>query len=374
MFDAKRVIPMKAIIVAISIAALVLSGCVGARGWPGVASDGDTLYVGTMDGRVIALNPDSGSRIWQWKPEEEEAGSMFDCTSQGQFRAGMSYGIPVVEDGTVYFGAYDGKVYAIEAESGADVWNYDTDSSIAGGVAVVGDTLFVGTSDGELHAIDVTSGLSKQGFPFHTEEKIWATPVVRDGIVYFGSLDHKLYAVDAVTGESKWDFETGGGIASTSLLVDGVIYVGSFDSRFYAIDAGNGEEKWAFDQAGNWFWSEALYKESVIYACSLDHHVYAIDAVSGEMAWSEPFDAGDQIKSSPVIVGDVLIVVSNDGKVYGIDLDTGEEKWPQFDIEATVLASLCASGTTVYLNAQDNRLYTFDGLTGKQDWSVSLVE
>lgn len=373
MFDAKRAISMKAIIVAIVLTTLVLSGCVGPRGWPGVAVDGDTLFVGTMDGRVLALNPDSGSRIWQWKPEAEEAGSFLDCAGQGQFGAGNLYGIPVVADGTVYVGAYNGKVYAIDADSGSDVWNYDTDSPIAGGVAVAGDTLFVGTSDGELHAIDVASGESKQGFPFQTEKKIWSTPVVQDGTVYFGSLDHRLYAVDAGTGELKWDFETDGGIASPPLVVGGVVYVGSFDSKFYAVDAYTGEEKWAFDQAGNWFWAEALYEEGIIYACSLDHHVYAIDAGSGELVWATPFDTGGPIKSSPVIVGDVLVVASEAGIVYGIDPDSGEEVW-DFDLEFKVLAPLCASGTEVYLNAQDNRLYTFDGATGRQDWSVSLVE
>jgi outer membrane protein assembly factor BamB len=368
---------MKAVVVAIVLVTMILSGCMGARGWPGVTAEGDTIYVGTMDGRVLSLNPESGSRNWQWEAEAEEAGNPFSCSNQGQFRAGMSYGLPVVANNTVYVGTYNGKVYAIGSESGSDVWSYDTGSPIAGGVAVAGDTLFVGTSDGELHAIDVVSGLSKQGFPFQTEDKIWSTPVVRDGVVYFGSVDHNLYAVDAVTGELRWDFETEGGIASTPLVVEDVVYFGSFDSKFYAVDAGTGEEKWVFEQAGNWFWSEALYKEGIVYACSLDHHVYAIDAVTGETAWPEPFDAGEQIKSSPVIVEDILVVASKVGKVYGIDLVTGEEKWHQFDYYddgVTVLAPLCSFETEVYMNAQDNRLYTLDGITGRQSWSVSLVE
>ncbi len=110
MFDAKRAISMKAIIVAVALTTLVLSGCIGPRGWPGVAVDGDTLFVGTMDGRVLALNPDSGSRIWQWKPEAEDAGGFLHGSGGGQFSAGMSYGIPVVADGMVYVRAYNGKV------------------------------------------------------------------------------------------------------------------------------------------------------------------------------------------------------------------------------------------------------------------------
>jgi outer membrane protein assembly factor BamB len=89
--------------------------------------------------------------------------------------------------------------------------------------------------------------------------------------------------------------------------------------------------------------------------------------------WATPFDTGGPIKSSPVIVGDVLVVASEAGIVYGIDTDSGEEVW-DFDLEFKVLAPLLDYDGKVYVNAQDNRLYTFDGATGRQDWSVALVE
>ncbi|MCJ7520915.1 MAG: PQQ-binding-like beta-propeller repeat protein, partial [Dehalococcoidia bacterium] len=164
-------------------------------------------------------------------------------------------------------------------------------------------------------------------------------------------------------------------IASTPLIVNGVIYIGSFDKKFYALDVATGDVKWVFDEASNWFWADALYENGIVYACSLDNNVYAIDASSGELtsAWSSPFDAGSEIKSSPVITGDVLVVASEEGEIYGIDLQNGQEKW-NIDLEIKVLAPLCASGDTVYVNAQDNRLYAIDGLIGRQDWSVTLVE
>ncbi len=377
MFDIKLTRSKKAIIIAVVLAALVLSGCIGPRGWPGIVADGDALFAGTMDGRVLALNPDSGSRLWEWKPKKDDkAGGFLACGGGGQFRAGMFYGPPVVANGVVYMGAYDGKVYAIDTASGFEEWNYDAGSSIVGGVAVADGTLFVGTSGGELHAIDINTGQSKQGFlPFQTGDKIWSTPVVRDGTVYFGSLDQKLYAIDAETGALKWNepFEAGGGIASSPLIVGSMVYFGAFDNKFYAVDADTGGEKWVFEEAGNWFWAEALYDNGIIYAGSLDRNVYAIDAGSGALAWSNPFDAGSQIKSSPVISGDVLVVAAEEGKVYGLDLESGEERW-DFDLETKVLASLFVSGGKVYVNAQDNRLYTFDGATGQQDWSVTLSE
>jgi outer membrane protein assembly factor BamB len=66
------------------------------------------------------------------------------------------------------------------------------------------------------------------------------------------------------------------------------------------------------------------------------------------------------------------VVASEDGKVYGLDLKTGEKKWEFDGIKTKVLASLCAAGGTVSINSQDNNLYALDGETGRQDWNISL--
>jgi len=381
MFYIKQARTKKALIIVVILSCLVLSGCMGPRGWPGIASEGEKLYVGTMGGTVVALNPEGG-RLWEWEPPGEQGGSMIACSGGGQFRAGLLYGVPVVADGVVYVSSYNGRVYAVDTEYRADKWKYDTGSPIAGGVAVANNTVFVGCSDGKLYALEANvttyEGRPKAGFkPFQTDDKIWSTPVVYDGTVYFGSLDQKLYAIDADTGELKWEFKAQGAIASTPLIVGDVVYIGAFDSRFYALDADTGEQKWVFEQADNWFWSQALYANGTIYACSLDHRVYAIEADTGELysGWAEPFDAGSEIKSSPVIVGDVLVVATEEGEVFGLDVETGKSKWPNVvDLDAHVLAPIFASGGTVYINAQDNRLYTFEGATGRQNWSVPLSQ
>jgi len=352
-----------------------------------VTSDGTALYVGTLTGTIVALNAEGG-RVWKWEPTvEQTGGSLFSCLCAagggGQFRAGMFYAPPTVGNGTVYAAGLSGEVYAIDARTGNEVWKHNMETGIVGGVALGNGTLFVGTSDGYLYALDANAtpggGGLKEGFdPFQAEDKIWSTPSLYDGVVYFGSLDHKLYAVDADTGKLAWDepFSTGGAVTSSPLVVDGVVYVGSFDSKLYAVDAATGRQKWAFDQATNWFWCEPIYDRGVVYACSLDHKVYAIDAESGNMtsSWPGPFDVGSPINSTPVIVDDTLVVASDNGLIYGIAVDTGKERWPHIDLKAKVFAPLCADAGKVYVNGQDNRLYKIDVASGRQDLSASLSD
>jgi outer membrane protein assembly factor BamB len=91
------------------------------------------------------------------------------------------------------------------------------------------------------------------------------------------------------------------------------------------------------------------------------------------MVWTKPFDAGSLVRASPVIAGEVLVVASEEGKVFGLDLKTGLEKWPDsIDLKSKVLSAPYAVGGTVYINSQDNKLYALNGEIGRQVWGVPL--
>ena len=76
---------------------------------------------------------------------------------------------------------------------------------------------------------------------FATGGSIEATPAVAGGVVYFGSADHHVYALDAAGGELLWRYETGGPVYHSPTVVEGVLYIGSGDSRLYALEAASGE-------------------------------------------------------------------------------------------------------------------------------------
>ena len=74
----------------------------------------------------------------------------------------------------------------------------------------------------------------------------WSSPAVGEGVVYFGSEDEALYAVDIQTGAEKWKFETEGDVLSSPTIGDGVIYFGSQDGNLYAVDTQTRRLKWKF--------------------------------------------------------------------------------------------------------------------------------
>ena len=95
------------------------------------------------------------------------------------------------------------------------------------------NAVVVGSEDGRLYAYDAKTGEPRDGFPFRAEDKIWSTPVIKDGVVYFGSHDKHIYAVSLADGTLKWKFLTGGTVAGRPLLFRDMVIVGSFDHPFF---------------------------------------------------------------------------------------------------------------------------------------------
>ncbi len=307
----------------------------------------DTVYVGTRDGRLLALDKKTGATKWKFPPSKDD-------------NIGPVYGTPALdESGWLYVGGYDGNLYAIdtsEIASNANVPSlgeallFSTDGSIVASPVVVRDTVLVASSDGFLYSLDARDGALK--WKFKTNNKAWSTPAVEGGRVYFGSLDHTLYAVDFNSGEEVWEFPTKGAIASNPLVRDGQVYVGTFEGILYALDGANGRERAHFE-AGNWFWGAPISHDSRVYIGSLDHKLYALDAESLEEKWPKPFETDDQIIGAPTIVGDWIAVSSVDKNLYIVRLEDGGGKHVCM-LDSSVKAPLASEGDIVYVVATDN--------------------
>ena len=119
-----------------------------------------TLFLGSMEGKLVAIDIDKQSRQWRdllFEAPKQSGG--FGCAPAATSVA--IYGTPVVEAGLVYVGGYDGKVYAVNADTGALRWVYPRQGylkPVVGGPIVAGDRVFFGSSDGKVYALDAATG------------------------------------------------------------------------------------------------------------------------------------------------------------------------------------------------------------------------
>ena len=363
------------LLVVLLLGGVTVLGCLPGgqpEGWSGGIVADNTLFVGSLEGKLVALNKSDGSRLWEVILETTRTSSGFGCASE--FTAAPIYGTPVLDGDLIYIGGYNGKIYAISWSKRAREWKYprgedDYLQPIVGGAAVSGGKVYFGCSDGKVYALD--AGTGGWEWEFQTGDKIWSTPAIDGNTLYIGSFDKKLYALDVITGEEKWSepFETEGTITSTPLVYDGTVYIGSFDRHLYAIDATTGEQIWQFpveDEAenkpGNWFWAKPVIYNNTIYAGNIDGKVYILDAgIGAEVV--DAIDLGSPVSSSPVLAGNSIVVVTEAGVVYAIDTASNEQK-KLVDLEEKVFASLLASDGVVYVHTDEDSLYVVDVQTG----------
>jgi outer membrane protein assembly factor BamB len=223
-------------------------------------------------------------------------------------------------------------VGTIEAATGKIIPS-DSPAGIAGsGPAIVGDTLYIGGIDGFVYALDITKkqtpiwraqiASGATGTPVAGVDTgdtlIESTPTVVNGVLFIGSPDHNLYALNATTGKILWKYETGGVISFPSPAVaNGVVYIGSDDKSLHAVDAATGKGLWKY-QTGDTIRSSPAVYNGVVYIGSYDDTLYALDAVTGKVR--QAYLTNQQIFASPRIVEGVLYIASYDNYVYAFQL------------------------------------------------------
>ena len=113
-------------------------------------------------------------------------------------------------DGTVYVGSKDKKIYALNGKSGVKLWEFKTGGAVLSSPAIGSDgTVYVGSDDNKLHAINGKTGVKL--WEFKTGWVVNSSPAIgSDGAVYIRSHDEKLYAINGKTGVKLWECETKG--------------------------------------------------------------------------------------------------------------------------------------------------------------------
>jgi outer membrane protein assembly factor BamB len=158
----------------------------------------------------------------------------------------------------------------------------------------------------------------KWTFPIGTS----TPPVVANGVVYVGTEDGAMYALNASTGAVSWSVQAGGLFPSSPAVVNGVVYIGSFDHNVYALNASTGARLWSF-ATGDLVYSAPTVVNGVVYIGSTDGNLYALNATTGAKLWGF---TGGAVYSSPAVANGV-VYIGGGTNVYALNASTGAELW-----------------------------------------------
>ncbi len=300
---------------------------------PAVSED-EIIYFGSGDENIYALNSD-GSLRWKYEtdgavfssPTVDEDGNvyvgsydhnLYSLNQDGELNWKFTsdswlWSSPSIsEEGVVFVGSGDGNLYAIDKTDGTELWNYSTDGYIYSSPAIVEDGIYFGSYDGNLYALDKEGNLK---WNFDCGAHIHTSPGVdQDGTVYFGARNGNVYGVKE--GTEKWTFETDDRVRSSpALSSDGFLYIGSDDGNIYALNTG-GEKVWSYETEDNIYSSPAIGEDGKIYVGSVDGNMYSFGASDDDIELD--MEIWREVKMTFMIAGrpgnSITAVLQEDGE------------------------------------------------------------
>lgn len=298
---------------------------------------------------------------------------------------GPIYSSPVIEKETVYFGSLDSTLYALNSKTGQLKWKFKTEGDIRSNVLLDDNCLYCVSGDGCLYAIGKKNQQLHWKFKGRGDRKyelfsfadyFQSSPVAAGNTIFFGSGDGYIYAVDKTTGTLIWEYQTGAVVHSSPAVHHNKVYVGSFDGNFYALNAKDGHLEWKYKSLGHQYFpkgemqgSPVIY-EDLVFAGSRDYQLYALNAETGKEVWKKKFPKGWAM-AKPVIRDEILYVGTSDDKVLAaLNPRTGEAIW-QADVKFNVFGATSFSKNLAYVGTLMGRLYAIDVKSGTVRWEIN---
>lgn len=311
--------------------------------------DGDSLYVTTMGGNLVAIDPASGHARWTFSTKDS------------------IFGTPELRDGTAYIGSADHFIYAVDTASGHAKWKFEAKAGVLAGPAAAKGVVAIASTDKNIYGLDAGTGAVKWTVPVGG---MYQSKAATDGArFYLGGWDNTIRAIDAATGQQVWNVKVGrtnkGVIAfpyspaiSSPAVGDGKVFITSNDGVLHALDANDGRVLWEVDQH-NLGYSSPLYHDGLVYcAISNKGNVFAADANTGEIRWqtqtgSDIYDSSFTFSSGRVFIGNV------DGTFSSLDARTGKIAWQYQLGPGHVLASPAADDSRVFIANMAGNVFAF---------------
>ena len=322
---------------------------------------GPTLYIGSTDGCLYAINRSTGEELWRF-----DASSPIGST-------------PAVAAGLVVMQSRDGTIHAVDARTGRPRWATRTGQVVPwdwgregwdyyqSSPAISGDLVVVGAGDGNVYGLELRTGHERWRVP--TQGRIRSSAAIANGTAFIGSADGLLYAIGIDSGRVRWTFRTAGAdlssreadydrrtIVSSPNVTNGTVFFGSRDGAFYAVDAATGSKKWHIEHEGtSWGVVSPVVADSLVLGGTSDTGLlYALNIDSGRVVWRQTLNSWHW--ASPALSAGVVYAADALGWLHARQAATGATQW-SFKLPAAIYASPVLADSVIYVGADDGALY-----------------
>ena len=251
----------------------------------------------------------------------------------------------MIADGTLYIGASDSNLYALDAATGQIRWFFDAADWITSAVAYLEGNLVVASQDHNLRVVGAHSGRQRLIYDTGRGRTSAGGAAVQGDVAYFGSQGGRVWAVNRQG--RTYPFERG------LLFWQSTFYVWGLLTKA-PVQKGS---VWAENIGGDIPYAPALSQDTV-YAATIQGNVVALDAATGDVLWSTELDS--EITAAPTVAGETVMIGSESGRVFGLNASSGIVQW-EFQTGGKITGSPVPVGSTIFVASHDGKLYALTG-------------
>ena len=294
---------------------------------------GNTIYF-KSGYDVYAVHRETGEKIWSYSKQALKEASQQDYWDYHS-------GVPVIHKSNIYFGFEDGTICGFDLNSGALKAELHADhaASVKSGLLTEEDMLYFGDWNGKLYAYDLNKNerlwkydsYEKQEYP--TFGQINAELTIDKGLLFFGARNPEFQAVDIKSAQKKWSYteKEGGWISGDPLIYKDTLFIaGSDNHKLIAFDPDSGDKFWEYEYLFNNFSKPVIYQDFILFTTGDGYSVYGESTGFGYLYALNRKDGsivnfsliGGNLFSTPAIINENLFLCSEDGYLYKIDIHT----------------------------------------------------
>ena len=304
----------------------------------GIAASGSTLFVGSETGRFYALNKNTGSEIWSYKGSSTIKGT------------------PSVIGSNVVFAQGDGTVTCLKVSDGSFVWqnlsHKGDDFSLEDGTTAGGGMLFVSKLDGKLYALDQKNGHVLWTYKA-SEQGLRAAPGYGDGFVFLGEYGGIISIITPHNGKRVNGGGAGGAI-NTPVVSSGKVYYSSWDGSVQSVQIKDVIPLWD-TKVGDPVNTSPAVGEGIVAVGTVRGIIAAIDDKSGNLLWKFETNGGS-ITGTPIISGGLVFAGTEAGTLYAIDKEAGRPRF-NLDTGAGITTNSLFDGGVFYFGNDNGEIY-----------------
>lgn len=298
-------------------------------------------------------------------------------------------------DGVAYIGTTSGVLNAVQTKDGSFLWTFSAGRPIHGEALTTEDSVYFVCDNGFLYKLDRFKGQERWRYDLgdskvprvlpHQQVSDWdymaPRPVLAEGVIYVGSGDGSLHAVDVNSGHRAWRFATKGTIRTDAVADGDRLYVGSIGGVVYALNRKTGEQIWTYDTGAPVTSSVALIGGKLIVG-NRGAGLVALNPADGTVVWESLF-WGSWVESTPVAFGELFYIGSSDlRRTMSYDPRDGRVVW-RTDVYGWNWGKPAVTRTRVYIGAAGGSPYNIrhrgsltalDRTTGRIVWRWAAPE